>query len=139
LWHFEHDWDDDNSAIELISKLDNFLPLLQLYINKSVWKGCLDAMSVISHDFLQKMHNKYNFYKAYECINNEKMNSSFERVFAIIFIIESGSEYKESICGDFIWTTLFTTTYQKFIVNKPNPKYWLSPITKVFFHEIFNN
>jgi len=135
LWHFEHAWDDDKSEIELITNLDNFLPLLQLYLNKSLWKGCLDAMSVISYDFLQKIHTKYNFYKAFECMNSDQMNSSFERIFAIMFIIEYGGEYKESICGDFIWTTLFTTTHDKFIINKPNPIHWLSPITKIFSHE----
>jgi len=134
LWEFDHNWDDDKSEIELILKLDNFQPLLELYLNKSSWKGCFQSMSVISHNFLQNIHSKYNLYKISSLITDEHLNSCFERIFAVIFSHENGG-YKKTICGDFHWTTIFSTTYDNYLINKYNNVYWLSPIVNLFFHE----
>ena len=135
LWQFEHHWDDKDSEIDLIKKLDNSQPLLDLYLDKSLWKGCFESMSTISHDFLQKIHAKYNLYKISSFIKDDLANCCFERVFAVIFIIENGGQ-KQAICGDFHWTTLLSTTYTNYFINKLNKTYWLSPITKIFFNEI---
>jgi len=135
LWQFEHNWDDKESEIDLIKKLDNWQPLLELYLDKTLWKGCFESMSTISHDFLQKIHAKYNLYKISSFINDDRANCCFERVFAVIFIIENGG-HKPAVCGDFHWTTVFSTTYTNYFINKLNKTYWLSPITKIFIHEL---
>ena len=119
LWQFEHHWDDKDSEIDLIKKLDNSQPLLDLYLDKSLWKGCFESMSTISHDFLQKIHAKYNLYKISSFIKDDLAIFCFERVFAVIFIIENGGQ-KQAICGDFHWTTLLSTTYTNYFINKLN-------------------
>ena len=134
LWEFEHNWDDNNLEVEIIKQLDNFQPLLDLYFNKSDWKGCFQSMSIISHNFLQKIHSRYNLYKISSLITDEHLNSCFERIFAVLFILENGG-YKKSICGNFHWTTIFSTTYDNYLINKHNTIYWLSPIVNLFFHE----
>ena len=134
LWEFEHNWDDNNLEVEIIKQLDNFQPLLDLYFNKSDWKGCFQSMSKISHNLLQKIHSRYNLYKISSLITDEHLNSCFERIFAVLFILENGG-YKKSICGNFHWTTIFSTTYDNYLINKHNNIYWLSPIVNLFFHE----
>ena len=64
-------------------------------------------------------------------INNEQTNSAFERVFALMFIIQN-KKFNIAVCGDLHWTTFFTTTFTNYLFNKHNYSYWLSPMTKIF-------
>ena len=130
LWQFEHNWDDDKTEIELITKLDNFQPLLQTYLNKSLWKGCFQSMSFISHDCLKQINLKYNLLNLHKFIKDNHTNSCFGRIFAVMLTIENG-ENKKSICGDFHYTHTFNTNYDNFMLNKVNNIYWLSPIIHV--------
>jgi len=131
LWQFEHNWDDETNEIDTIKELDNNMELTELYYKKQLWKGCLETMSFISYELLTKINSKYNLYKLVNKMNSEKMIYAFERIFAIMFIIENG-KYETPICGDFHWTTNFTITYKKYLINKANETYWLSPFIKIF-------
>lgn len=53
LWNFNTETQDSKKEIALISKLDNFQPLLDLY-NTKFWNGCFGGMSVITINFLEK-------------------------------------------------------------------------------------
>jgi hypothetical protein len=69
---------------ELINHLDNSKELLELQQNKSLWAGSMGCMSVISHDFLISINDKYNFSKLLPHITSREYRMAFERVLAIM-------------------------------------------------------
>ena len=62
LWDFEHHWDQIEDETNMIN-LFNDKELLTFYENKNLWKGCFGGMSVIRHDYLVDINNKYNISK----------------------------------------------------------------------------
>lgn len=83
LWYFEHDcWDQPVDEEDLIKSLDNYNELLIFHNNRHLWKGCFGAMSVITHDFLKFLDNKYNLSNLLNKVKTRYNRCSFERVFA---------------------------------------------------------
>jgi hypothetical protein len=130
LWQFEHKWDDVTTEMQLIKELDNNTELIDLYNDKESWKGCFESMSFISHELLAKINSRYNIYKLLNLINNNSLNSAFERVFALMFIIQN-NKYTVPICGDIHWTTLCPISYSNYLLNKHNDLYWPYPMTTI--------
>ena len=54
--------------------------LLAFYENKKLWRGCYGGMSIITFDFLQHIHTKYNLSILLNSVINRYTRSSFERV-----------------------------------------------------------
>jgi len=96
LWEFEHDWDNIEDEIRIINVL-NDSELKEFYENKSLWKGCFGCMSIITHDFLTYIHNKYDISKLLDCILNRDNRCSFERVLACLLQKEAK---KETLLGN---------------------------------------
>ena len=110
--------------------MDNYEPLLELYKHKELWKGCFQSMSYISHDFLQKINKKYNLYNLVKYVDTQEMYSCFERVFAVMFTLESDS-IVSSISGDFHFTSDLSLTYNKYLEQKPNMETFLTPFLNI--------
>lgn len=84
LWEFEHYWDqidDERRMIDIFKDPE----LLSFYENKSLWKGCFGAMTIIDWDFLYSVNNKYDISKLIDLITTRYNRCSFERVIACIF------------------------------------------------------
>jgi hypothetical protein len=96
IWDFEHDWDQIEDESKMI-KLFNDEELLQFYENKDLWKGCFGGMSIINHDFLTSMNNKYDISKLLDCVLTRYNRCSFERVIACLLQI---NEKKETLLGN---------------------------------------
>ena len=96
LWEFEHDWDQKNDELRMINVF-NDLELTYFYKNKHLWKGCFGAMSIIKHDYLCYINNKYDISKLLNCILNRYNRCSFERVFACLLQINGK---KETLLGN---------------------------------------
>lgn len=79
LWEFEHDWDQPEDETNMIN-IFNDLELKVFYQNKQLWKGCYGGMSIITHDYLNCINNKYPIEKLLTCVLNRYNRSSFERV-----------------------------------------------------------
>jgi hypothetical protein len=132
LWEFEHYCDEPINEINLIEKLnissDNKLlnniaqidTILKLYSSKHLWVGCFGAMSVISHDYLSLLNNKYNLLNLVHHIKcrNDRMN--FERVFAVLFTLEKNIINKASIYGIIHKYCKWNYKYQQYILDKHN-------------------
>jgi len=86
LWDFLHNWDDDYNAIQLIKQLNNSYELLDFYLKKNLWTGCFGAMSIISHDYLVELNNKYNISNLLHFIKNRYDRQMFERIIACMLI-----------------------------------------------------
>jgi hypothetical protein len=79
IWSFEHHWDQIEDETKMIN-LYNDPGLLSFYENKSLWKGCLNGMSIITHDYLTLINSKYNLDLLLNVVLNKYNCSSFERV-----------------------------------------------------------
>lgn len=89
LWHFsDHRWDNDANICSLIHSLNNHDNLLEFYYGKK-WNGCFGGMSLINHDFLTHLNNKYEFSNLLSQITTRENRCSFERVIACMFQFEN--------------------------------------------------
>jgi hypothetical protein len=79
IWEFEHFWDQIEDETYMIN-LFNDKELLNFYENKHLWKGCFGGMSIIRHDYLIYINNKYDISKLLECVLTRFNRCSFERV-----------------------------------------------------------
>jgi hypothetical protein len=105
LWEFEHHWDQVEDETRLIKSLNNHGELLEFHRDKSKWKGCFGSMSVIRHDFLVRLNEKYDLSKLLECVLTRYNRCSLERVIACILQKEGkppslfGDIHKYSVWG----------------------------------------
>ena len=99
LWSFEHWYDNMQMEIYLISLLDNNAELINFYNNKELWKGCFGGMSIISHDYLKFVNDKYNFSKLLEHVRTREYRCYFERVISTILQCNH-NHYNKFLLGD---------------------------------------
>lgn len=98
IWHFTHDWDNDDAELDLLSKLENN-ELNDFYHKKKEWYGCYGVQSVIDYNFLENIVNKYNLFILLEHINNRDRRMNFERIFGLICMYENKILSNFSIFG----------------------------------------
>lgn len=96
LWEFEHYWDQIDDETKMIN-LFNDSELKQFYEKKNLWKGCFGGMSIITHDYLTFINDKYDISKLLDSILNRYNRMSFERVIACL-LQKNGD--KETLFGD---------------------------------------
>ena len=96
LWEFEHYWDQIEDETKMI-KIFNDLELKEFYENKHLWKGCFGGMSIITHDYLTYINNKYDISKLLDYVLNRYNRCSFERVIACLLQKE---ETKQTLLGN---------------------------------------
>ena len=96
IWEFEHNWDQPDDELNMLLLFDN-IDLIKFYLDKSLWKGCFGAMSIITFDFLQHINNKYNLSILLNSVLTRYNRCSFERVIACLL----QKEYKkETLLGN---------------------------------------
>ena len=83
IWDFEHDWDQIEDETRMIRMFKD-KELMDLYMNKSLWKGCFGGMSIITHDFLSMVNQRYNLSILLDAVLTRYNRCSFERVFSCI-------------------------------------------------------
>jgi len=96
LWEFEHYWDLIEDETRMI-KVFNDDELLAFYENKDLWKGCFGGMSIINHDYLIDINNKYDISKLLDCVLHRGNRHAFERVIACLL---QKNEKKETLLGN---------------------------------------
>ena len=87
IWTFEHNWDDTNNEIKMISCFNN--ELVNFYKNKSLWKGCFGGMSIIKHDYLVYINYLYDISKLLDLILTRTHRCMFERIIACLLQINN--------------------------------------------------
>jgi len=83
LWEFDHTWDQRDDETKMIH-LFNDTELTHFYLNKNLWKGCFGGMTIITHDYLTFINNKYDISKLLSYVLNRYNRCSFERVIACL-------------------------------------------------------
>jgi len=96
FWCFEHGCDQIEDETLMIDAL-NDKELKMFYENKLLWKGCFGCMSVITHDYLTHLNNKYDISKLLDYVKKRYNRSSFERVIASILQKE---QVNQTLFGD---------------------------------------
>jgi hypothetical protein len=91
IWDFQHDWDQIEDETRMINMF-NDLELTEFYKNKHLWTGCFGCMSIITHDYLTYINNKYDISKLLGCVLNRHNRSSFERVIGCLLQTTGKSE-----------------------------------------------
>lgn len=84
LWNFEHSgWDQHEDVRQILSIFqDN--DLLEFHKQEHLWTGCFGGMSLITHDYLSSINEKYNFSLLLDKILNRYNRMSFERIIAVL-------------------------------------------------------
>jgi hypothetical protein len=83
IWDFDHRWDQIDDETRMINVF-NDLEFTEFYKNKNLWTGCFGCMSIITHDYLTHINNKYDISKLIDCVLNRYNRCSFERVIACL-------------------------------------------------------
>jgi hypothetical protein len=96
LWDFRHYWDQIEDETNMI-KLFNDEELINFHENKNLWKGCFGCMSVIKHDYLSFINDKYDISKLLKCVLTRYNRCSFERVIACLL---QKHKVNQSLFGD---------------------------------------
>jgi hypothetical protein len=95
---------------------------------KPEWYGCFGVQSYINHDFLVNTFNKYNLFTLLSKVKTRPDRCCLERIFGLIFHLESGSTKKyRSLFGNIHeYNRAFDYTYDKYnydlTVRKKLPK-----------------
>uniref|UniRef100_A0A6C0DJ03 Glycosyltransferase 2-like domain-containing protein n=1 Tax=viral metagenome TaxID=1070528 RepID=A0A6C0DJ03_9ZZZZ len=83
IWEFGHEWDVDELEIGMLKVFEDD-ELIEFYKDKSLWNGCFGGMSIISHDYLSYVNDKYDFTKLLNVINTRDDRKCFERIIACL-------------------------------------------------------
>jgi hypothetical protein len=92
IWEFEHYWDQIEDETKMINVF-NDRELLDFYNDKTLWKGCFGCMTIINHDFLSYINNKYDLSKLLDYVLTRYNRCSFERVIGCLL----QKEYKKDV------------------------------------------
>ena len=124
LWEFNHDWDQIEDETRMINAF-NDLELNKFYENKDLWKGCFGCMTIITHDYLTYINNKYDISKLLDYVLNRHNRCSFERVIACLLQKEGK---KETLFGNIHnyckWGITFNETNNYKYEHLPLIKCW---------------
>jgi hypothetical protein len=138
LWHFNADQENVTNSLQLISNLKNRFILQKkltfsetkiLGRNLDEWNGCFGVQSYINHNFLIRIVNKYNLLSLLDKVKSRPDRCCLERIFGLIFSIESGitKKYKSFFGSIHSYNGSFSYTYDKYkydlTVKKKLPKF----------------
>ena len=88
LWHHGHLWDDPVNETRLIEELDNYDELLKLYDKQNDWSLCVGVMSLISHNFITQLQDKYKIFNLLDHITTRHDRMNLERIFGLLCIAQ---------------------------------------------------
>jgi hypothetical protein len=128
IWEFEHIADQIEDETRMINVF-NDKDLLNFYQNKHLWKGCFGGMTIIKHDYLKEINNKYDISKLLNCVLNRYNRCSFERVIACLLQI---NEKNKSLLGNIHRYCKWGITFYHVYRYRYRPRYRNLPLIKVW-------
>ena len=133
MWYFENVYHHDaQNIITLLWKLNYSRELVELFsIKCDLWCGCYGSQSIIRHDFLRLIVEKYDLFNLLDCVVDRHSRCGFERVFALVCIYEKSEICRRSFLGNIMTYTNWGYTYEQYMEDKNNNKIHL-PVVKVW-------
>ena len=135
LWFFYN----NNSELSNITRIAECLKnnkIIKKEINnwnKNSWLSCFGAQSIISHDFLLMLNDKYCLTNLIDVVKNRSDRCALERIMGIIYYIETnkittcfGEINKTNIrsqLNDYTFNE-YITSFNKGIILSPVVKVW---------------
>lgn len=100
LWSFSsHHPYERNNAYNILSVYHD--SELNTLFGGITWKGCFGGMSIINHDYLLEINNKFNISLMLEVITTRPHREAFERVWgAILHFCENTQKVNNVLIGD---------------------------------------
>jgi len=118
IWHFTHHWDNDETQLDLLNKLNYNDILSEFHNEKDKWMGCYGVQSVIEYDFLKYIWEKYDFYILVKYINTRDLRMDFERIFGLICNYENKNFDNPSMYGIIHHYIHWGYTYDSYLKDK---------------------
>jgi len=129
IWDFSPSkWDKIEEETKILKVFDDN-ELIKFYQNKKLWRGCFGCMSVINHEILVNVDQKYKIEKLLNLIVTRKNRESLERVLACLF---QKCYPEETLLGDINEYCLKKMGGGKRIFWKDKDKFNHLPLTKIF-------
>lgn len=131
LWHFTHDWDQEEKEIKLLSYLKND-NLINFYYKKDKWYGCYGVQSVIDYNFIKILEEKYKIFNLIKYINSREDRMNFERIFGLLCMYEKESNEDSSIYGIIHHYIHWGYLYENYLMDKETDKLKSLDLIKVW-------
>lgn len=135
LWVFNNNDNELSNIIRIIMYLkNNKIIINELHNwNKQTWLSCFGAQSIISHDFLLMLNDKYCLTNLIHVIKNRNDRCAFERIIGILGYIETKKKIScfglinynnsRSINNDYTFNE-YIESYKKGKIISPVVKVW---------------
>ena len=139
LWHFDYRENIYNclrltnylNNADILSEKINFNPVQAFtFRTTDKWHGCFGVQSIISHNFLSKIQQKYNIFILLKHVKTRTDRCALERIMGAIFYREFSGLYKvHSLLGNIWKYEKWGYTYDEY---KQNNIYTNLPLVKVW-------
>jgi hypothetical protein len=135
LWHFNSDKENYENTLKISNYLKNSYKIkTQISLNETVlglnhlkWYGCFGIQSFINHTFLKYIEQQYSIFNILKIVKTRPDRCCCERIFGIIFNIESPNLCKiKSLLGNIYTYQKWGYSYKEYendINQKQIPKY----------------
>jgi len=134
LWHFNSDFENIENTKRIVKNLKNTSTILSnfekelnvLKFKNYKWYGCFGVQCYINLNFLEHLEKKYNLTKLILAVNSRKDRCCLERIFGLIFCLESPNVINiKSLFGNIMTYQKWGYTFNEYIndlKNKNIPK-----------------
>ena len=133
LWHFNNHFTRINLHNTLkVANYSKYSKFIKYHLsNNNTYNGCFGVQSVIKHNFLVYLNNKYNLQNLVNSINSREDRCSLERIMGLLFFLET--KINTSVLGS-IFKQKFEANHYTFdkYINDIRRKRIPSYVIKVF-------
>ena len=136
LWHFGNNDSDIPNILRITQSLTNNEVIKDKIINynKHDWISCQGVQSIINHDFLIYLNDKYSITNLIDVVQNRNDRCALERIFGVMLSIEPKEKSKSFLGCINTYDTLLNRcdyTFDQYI-HSFNNKCVSSPVMKVW-------
>jgi len=133
LWHFNNHYTRINLPNTLkVANYSKYSKFIKYNLSKNtIYNGCFGVQSVIKHNFLVYLNNKYKLQNLIHGVHSREDRCSLERIMGLLFFLET--KIKTSVLGS-IFKQNFEANYYTFdkYINDIKRKRIPSYVIKVF-------
>jgi len=127
LWTYKHkETDNSEDIVKILSVYENN-DLVDFYNNKELWSKCFGSMSIIKHDYLKLVNQKFPLEKLLPLIENKETRGYVHSIISVLLTFSNNNTNKSfsNLLGDI-------ETYCKWGDNMNNMNNTSLPFVKVW-------
>lgn len=121
LWDFSHEWNCPAEEIHALCALNDPEPLLALYAQRHLWKGCFGAMCVVDLDFIEEVDRRHDLRRLLAVVVSRDQRCAFERVWAVLAQLHGAAS---SVYGHIHKYTPWGADFEHMDMSVPLTKVW---------------